>query len=145
MFSQNTLGTLLVTYFLSFFCLRFIDHDKEIQDTTSIAKFCSALYSFPTTVLRPLLRSAGIGYEFIGSGIAFSVLTATALTSLFESITQMEDPFVGYCTLDGVNVHRELVEELRAELLDCRKHYFPDAGPYLSTDRPPPHQATRER
>lgn len=118
---------------------------KKYRTPQALRSFARLFTLFLPPFYAPYYGQLASDMNSLGVGIAFSVLTATALTSLFESITQMEDPFVGYCTLDGVNVHRELVEELRAELLDCRKHYFPDAGPYLSTDRPPPHQATRER
>lgn len=63
----------------------------------------------------------------LGVGITFSILTCIALTSLFESISQIEDPFVGLFVLDGIHVEKELGEHLLAELLECRKHHFPDA------------------
>ena len=66
----------------------------------------------------------------LGTGIAFSILTCIALTSLFESISQMEDPFVGLYVLDGIHVYKELGEHLRVELLECRKHHFPNAAPF---------------
>jgi hypothetical protein len=63
----------------------------------------------------------------LGMGIAFSVLTSIALTSLFESITQMEDPFVGITSLDGINVADELQGVFTEQLMDARRHHFPDA------------------
>lgn len=66
----------------------------------------------------------------LGVGIAFSILTCIALTSLFESISQMEDPFVGLYVLDGIHVRKELGEHLRAELMECRKYHFPNAPPF---------------
>jgi hypothetical protein len=59
--------------------------------------------------------------------VAFSVLTSIALTSLFESITQLEDPFVGIVALDGIDVAEELQGEFREQLLSCRYHHFPSA------------------
>lgn len=63
----------------------------------------------------------------LGTAIAFSILTAIALTSLFESISQMEDPFVGIVALDGIDVNNELCVEFFQELLDWRKELFPNA------------------
>jgi hypothetical protein len=62
----------------------------------------------------------------LGMAVAFSVLTSIALTSLFESITQLEDPFVGIVALDGIDVAEEL-QEFREQLLSCRYHHFPSA------------------
>lgn len=72
----------------------------------------------------------------LGVGIAFSVMTCIALTSLFESISQMEDPFVGLYVLDGIWVNKELGEHLIAELLECRKHHFPNAKPFAFEGEP---------
>ena len=62
----------------------------------------------------------------LGTAITFSILTAIALTSLFESISQMEDPFVGIIALDGIDVTNDLRVEFRQELLDWRKELFPN-------------------
>lgn len=69
----------------------------------------------------------------LGVGIVFSILTCIALTSLFESVSQIEDPFVGLYVLDGIHVRKELGDHLWAELLECRKHHFPNAGPFQKT------------
>ena len=62
----------------------------------------------------------------LGTAITFSILTAIALTSLFESISQMEDPFVGIIALDGIDVTNDLRVEFRQELLDWREELFPN-------------------
>jgi hypothetical protein len=58
--------------------------------------------------------------------VAFSVVTSVALTSLFESVSQLEDPFVGG-GLDIIDVEAELRDEFLVELLDVRDRNFPDA------------------
>ena len=65
-------------------------------------------------------------------GIAFAVITAIALTSLFESINQMEDPFTGRVILDNINVEGELKIDLKRQLLARRRRHFKDA-PAFST------------
>lgn len=67
----------------------------------------------------------------LGVGVAFSIMTCIALTSLFESISQMEDPFVGLFVLDGIHVQKELGEHLLAELLECRSFHYPDAPDFI--------------
>lgn len=65
----------------------------------------------------------------LGMAIAFAVLTAVALTALFETIAQMEDPFVSSCVLDGVQLHRDLITDLEDRLVARRSYHFPKAGP----------------
>jgi hypothetical protein len=60
----------------------------------------------------------------LGMAIAFSVITSIALTSLFNSINQIEDPFTGIIALDGINMGKELNKELRQQLLTSRLHHF---------------------
>lgn len=62
--------------------------------------------------------------------IAFSVITAIALTSLFECTTQMEDPFAGSLILDNIDVCRELKKDLQRQLLARRRRHFKDAPPF---------------
>jgi hypothetical protein len=65
----------------------------------------------------------------LAMAIAFSVITSLALTSLFEAVAQLEDPFVGH-RLDGINVERDLRDEFFVELIDSRSAYFPSAPPF---------------
>ena len=61
----------------------------------------------------------------IGIAIAFSILTSLALTSLFETVSQMEDPFVKLSVLDGVQVKAQLLDDFEPQLLALRECYFP--------------------
>mmetsp|Transcript_6272 Transcript_6272/g.16003 ORF Transcript_6272/g.16003 Transcript_6272/m.16003 type:complete len:277 (+) Transcript_6272:476-1306(+) len=71
----------------------------------------------------------------LGVGVAFSVLTSIALTALFETVHQLEDPFVASSELDGIHVGQELLINLKPRLLRMRKQFFPDASPCeLPTD-----------
>ncbi|KAL7566528.1 hypothetical protein ACA910_000598 [Epithemia clementina (nom. ined.)] len=66
----------------------------------------------------------------IGVAIAFACLTAIALTSLFNTVSQMEDPFVSPCGLDGINVPQELMSNFSPRIMRLRKNAFPDAQPF---------------
>lgn len=66
--------------------------------------------------------------------IAFAVITAIALTSLFESITQMEDPFIGTLILDNIDVTGELTKDLKRQLLARRRRHFKDAPQFRAKD-----------
>ena len=63
-------------------------------------------------------------------GILYSILTAVALSGLFDCVAQLEDPFFGHTSLDGVNVHEELGTCLYEQLLLLRAKTFPNAAPF---------------
>ena len=76
----------------------------------------------------------------LGTAIAFAILTSIALTSLFETISQMEDPFVGIIALDGIDIKQELAIDFMNLLLDCRQQCIPDATPMVLGDYSEQHQ-----
>lgn len=71
----------------------------------------------------------------LGIGIAFSLLTSLSLTALFETISQMEDPFVVRKTLDGINVDGELSASLGAQAFAMRANFFPKSEPFMGDKR----------
>lgn len=81
-------------------------------------------------LFAPYYAQLAIDVNSIGLAITFSVVTAIALTSLFETINQMEDPFDGCGSLDDINVSKELISDMTVQLLALRQQYFPHAGPF---------------
>jgi hypothetical protein len=68
-------------------------------------------------------------------GIVFALITSIALTGLFETVSQFEDPFS--CTsnaLDGIHVHQELVGTLTPELFTLYQKYFPEGSVTVHTN-----------
>lgn len=60
--------------------------------------------------------------------ILFCIITCIALTSLFETINQMEDPFDPIISiLDGIHVNNELNIIMKKQLITLRTEYFPNA------------------
>ena len=66
----------------------------------------------------------------LGVAIAFAIFTALALTSLFETISQMEDPFDQSSILDGVDVQTDLMDGFKPLLIALRSRYFPGSPPF---------------
>lgn len=64
----------------------------------------------------------------LGTAIIFSIITSLALTSLFETIVQLEDPFVDSSLLDGVDVQGDLADEFKPQLLAVRNKLFKDCS-----------------
>ena len=73
-----------------------------------------------------LARSTGS----LGLGIFYAILTAVALSGLFDCVAQLEDPFFGHTSLDGVNVQEELGKCFNEHLLLLRNQTFVDAKPF---------------
>lgn len=88
----------------------------------------------------PYYATLAIELNSLGVAITFATLTAVALTSLFETVKQMEDPFedtTGLCTvvacdsIDGIHVKHELVDTVETLLSALRKQLFPNAEPIV--------------
>jgi hypothetical protein len=78
----------------------------------------------------PTYAQVAIDVQSLGMGIAFSIITALGLTALFESLQVLEDPFVGFLALDGIDVREEFQVLLWHSLVRKRRDIFPDAPPY---------------
>jgi hypothetical protein len=65
--------------------------------------------------------------------ILFCTLTSIALTSLFETVNQLEDPFDPiYSVLDGINVQFEIVDIVQEQLMTLRQEFYPSSVSYSS-------------
>jgi hypothetical protein len=85
----------------------------------------------------PYYAQMAVDVQSLGLAIAFAIVTSFALTSLFETMNQLEDPFGSTeCNLlDGIDVQTELEAAIESEVLTLRKHYFPTAQPFTYKDR----------
>mmetsp|Transcript_26508 Transcript_26508/g.58888 ORF Transcript_26508/g.58888 Transcript_26508/m.58888 type:complete len:401 (+) Transcript_26508:165-1367(+) len=107
--------------------LRLVKSYRTPQALRSYSRILSVIVPpFFCPYYADLARSTGS----LGLGIFYAILTALALTGLFECITQLEDPFFGHASLDGVNVEKELGPSVRDNLLALRRQNFPDAPPF---------------
>lgn len=75
---------------------------------------------------------AQIGYEFgsVWFGITYAAIVSISLTALYEAVKLMEDPFVCYITIDGIDVFEELSIVYYMQLLRARETIFPNAPTY---------------
>lgn len=103
---------------------------KKYRTPQALRSFARLFSVFLPPFYAPYYGQIAKELNSLGMAIAFAVVTSLALTSLFESVSQIEDPFVGIVELDGINVSTELQDEFHEQLLDCRKHNFPNLSPY---------------
>jgi hypothetical protein len=78
----------------------------------------------------PKFAQVAIDLHSLPVGVSFGMITAIGLTALFESLQVLEDPFVGYLALDGIDVREEFEVLLWSTLVKTRRIIFPDAPPY---------------
>ena len=100
---------------------------KRYRTPQALRSFARIFSVFLPPFYAPFYGQMAQDLNSLGMAIAFSVLTSIALTSLFESIAQIEDPFVGAMSLDGINVADELQGKFTDQLLDVREYYYKDA------------------
>lgn len=105
--------------------------------TIKIYRTPQALRSFArifTVILPPFYAPSyaeiAASLNSLAVGIIFSVLTSLALTALFETISQMEDPFQMHTSLDGIDVDSELSSSFVVQCMTMRSHFFRNAGPF---------------
>lgn len=103
---------------------------KWYRTPQALRSFARLFTVFLPAFYSPYYAQLARDLNSLATGIMFAVLTSLALTALFESICQMEDPFVSYITLDGIDVHNELHVVNRRELFCMRdKVFFVSAQP----------------
>ena len=85
----------------------------------------------------PTFAALAIEVKSLAVGIIMSIVLTMALMGLYESIQVMEDPFVAYRALDGIDVREELEVLLWDQMVETRRHFYPDAPPYPEAPRHP--------
>jgi hypothetical protein len=88
-----------------------------------------------TLLLPPLYATSfaqiGINTDSPALGCIIGAVTSLALTSLFEAVRQLEDPFARVFTFDGIDVTEELQVLAYEELMVARSIIFPDAEEFV--------------
>ena len=106
--------------------LRVIKLYRTPQGLRSFARLFSI---FLPPFYAPFYAQLAEDLNSLGTAIAFAVFTSLALTALFETVSQLEDPFVESSILDGVALERDLEDDFKPQLLALRRRFFPACGP----------------
>ena len=80
---------------------------KFYRTPQALRSLCRLFSVFLPPFYAPLYAQLAMDLDSLGTAITFSVMTSLALTALFESLSQMEDPFLSQQSLDGIDVPRE--------------------------------------
>jgi len=100
---------------------------KEYRTPQALRSFGRIFSVILPPFYAPYFADMGAQVGSLAIGVIFAALTSIALTGLFETVSQFEDPFIESSVLDGVNVVKELIDEFTPDLMALRKEYFPDA------------------
>eukprot|EP00550_Attheya_septentrionalis_P004428 CAMPEP_0198283520 /NCGR_PEP_ID=MMETSP1449-20131203/3086_1 /TAXON_ID=420275 /ORGANISM="Attheya septentrionalis, Strain CCMP2084" /LENGTH=633 /DNA_ID=CAMNT_0043980153 /DNA_START=181 /DNA_END=2082 /DNA_ORIENTATION=+ len=103
---------------------------KMYRTPQSLRSFARLFTTLLPAFYAPAFAQVGIDLNSLGLGIAFAIITSLGLTALFESIQVLEDPFVAFITLDGIDVREEFQVLHWQQLVNTRDIIFPLADPY---------------
>lgn len=78
-------------------------------------------------IYAPRFAQLALDLESLPMAFLFAFITPFCLTALFNCTRALEDPFVGYVTLDGIDVSEELEVLHWHQLINARKVLFPHA------------------
>ena len=78
----------------------------------------------------PAFAQLALDLNSFSMGILFAIITPLVLTALFQTMQVMEDPFVGWVTLDGIDVTEEMEVLHFHQLISARATLFPGAPPF---------------
>lgn len=107
--------------------LRIVKMYRSPQALRSFARiFTLILPAFYAPTFAQLARDV----QSLPMGILFGLLIAVGLSGLFNALQVLEDPFVGFITLDGINVTEEFEVLNWQQLINARSLLFPDAPMY---------------
>jgi len=94
-----------------------------------------------TLIIPPFYASRfaqiALGLDNLAFGICFAAITPFLLIALFESAQILEDPFVGYVSLDGIDVTEELQVLHWHQLINARKIMHPHAEDFNEESKKP--------
>eukprot|EP00553_Chaetoceros_curvisetus_P006038 CAMPEP_0204623366 /NCGR_PEP_ID=MMETSP0717-20131115/9096_1 /ASSEMBLY_ACC=CAM_ASM_000666 /TAXON_ID=230516 /ORGANISM="Chaetoceros curvisetus" /LENGTH=505 /DNA_ID=CAMNT_0051638423 /DNA_START=102 /DNA_END=1619 /DNA_ORIENTATION=- len=113
---------------------RFIGEAIEILRTIKMYRTPQALRCFGRvftlflpSFYAPAFAQVALDLDSLTMGILSAILTPLLLTALFESMQMLEDPFVGWVSLDGIDVAEEMEVLHFHQLINARSIFFPDA------------------
>ena len=107
--------------------LRMVKSYRTPQTLRSFARLFTTLLP---PFFAPTYAQLAKNVDSLAVGITFAVVTGLCLNALLEGVEILEDPFVAFVTLDGIDVREELKVLHCQQLLNARSYIFPQAMPY---------------
>lgn len=103
---------------------------KSYRTPQTLRSFARIFTSLMPPFFAPAFAQLAINTGSLAMGIIFAIITGVCLNALLEGVEMLEDPFVAFVTLDGVDVREELQVLHYQQLVTARSEIFPNAKPY---------------
>lgn len=103
---------------------------KSYRTPQTLRSFARIFTSLMPPFFAPAFAQLAINSGSLAMGVIFAIITGLCLNALLEGVEILEDPFVAFVTLDGVDVREELQVLHYQQLVNARNEVFPDAKPY---------------
>ena len=84
----------------------------------------------------PAFAQISYNLDNVWYGIVFAIVTTFALGALFESVEELEDPFIGSTILDGIDIIEELEILHWQQLINTREVCYLEAAPFPQEPSP---------
>ena len=98
---------------------------KMYRTPQALRSFARLFTFFLPPLYAPTYAQLAKDVNSLGMGIVYGILTSLVLSSLYNSIYEMEDPFKAQIALDGIDVHEELDVLHYDQLVKTRNIFFP--------------------
>ena len=103
---------------------------KTYRTPQTLRSFARIFTSLLPPFFAPFFAELGHSCGSLAVGIVFAVITVLCLTALLEGVEILEDPFVAFVTLDGIDVREEFQVLHWQQLMNARSEIFPQAMPF---------------
>ena len=107
---------------------------KSYRTPQTLRSFTRIFATLLPPFFAPTFAQLGFTTGSLGYGITFAVITSLCLNALVEGIDILEDPFVGFVTLDGIDVREEFQVLHYQQLVTARNNLYKDEKKYGEDD-----------
>ena len=107
---------------------------KTYRTPQTLRSFTRIFATLLPPFFAPTFAQLGYTTGSLGYGITFAVITSLCLNALVEGIDILEDPFVGFVTLDGIDVREEFQVLHYQQLVTARNNLYKDEKKYGEGD-----------
>merc|ERR1711957_723822 len=105
---------------------------KIYRTPQTLRSFARLFTTLLPPFFAPTFAQLAINMDALWIAIVFAVFASLCLNALFSGVEILEDPFVAFVTLDGIDIREEFQVLHYQQLISARDSTFPSASPYES-------------
>lgn len=112
-------------------CIERLRMIKMYRTSQTLRTFSRIFTIILPPFFAPMYAKLAVKEQSLAVGIFCAVITALCLHALFEGTEILEDPFVAFVTLDGIDVREEFQVLHWQQLVSARDAIFPNEKPFV--------------